>query len=920
MVIRFYALRPSSAWLSLVCIAAIVHVCVANLMAVDLGEAYIKVAVARPGKGLELVPNEQSKRKTPAVVGFTTDGERLFGDAAVAYAAKAPDRVVFNARKLLGKCATDDETPFPFCRPATVSIKGVGEFNGVHLVAMLLAMARRHSVEALGLPVKDVAVTVPSSFDAVRRAAVCDAAAVAGLNCLGVVNANTAAAVKYALDGKARALGTEQNGSADKKARSKKISKKDASAHIALFYDVGASGAAATVARFHTASSGAVSRVEVLSHAWDPTLGGDAMDELLVAQLADAFDEQRRGTPEFSEDPRFARDLPRVMARLRKEARRAREILSANTERLVAVASLHQDMDLRVVLTRAELEKAAAPMLSAAPKPALRALSLAGVPPLELAAVVPFGGTARMPKIQSLVLDALGRASMNKSINGDEAAVMGTAFFAASLSSTYRVRKLDVMDRFLRSVSVEVERDTPSGSVFSSGKRRAPQNIVLFDAATAHMPAKKTISFSRVADFELSLYFDADASGEGPFPQRTLYATIKIGDVAKVLDKLDKQGGSKKTASKPTPRVALTFHLDRSGSIRVGTAESSVDETIVVEREVVVKKKTKSTESTSASPAASADASTSTSAAPETEAKEEKKEEKKTRMEKREQTVVHRHALTVNYVAAPDSIRAAQMSVEQLAAAKKVLQKLEDADRERAERSDALNALEGYILSARSRFREAEEGDDLYEVSTEEQRSSLLAVLEEAEDWMFSEEAEKTSNLVAKLKQVSTLVGGVERRAEERAGRPAAIEQMRSGVKEVLARMDVIEKLHKERNSGHEKKFADFRALAVKSLKWLDDMVAAQEELAATAEPAFTRQDITDKVEQMARAAAKLAKLELPPAPSQPPVEPKGESATTNNITADSDDKADSGGADLDPNAANADLGAKLETGTKDEL
>ena len=849
-------------------------------MAVDLGTAYIKTAVARPGKGLELVLNDQAKRKTPAVVGFTEEGERLFGDAAVGYAAKKPSRVIFNARKLIGKCAEGDDKPAPYCKPATVSIDGVGEFTGVHVVAMLLTMARKHAEAHLGGPsIKDVAITVPSSFHIGQRIAICDAAQVAGLSCLGVVNTNTAVAIKYALDNKARPPNVDTE---TKKGRSKKA--KDADLHTALFYDVGASGASATIARFHSGLKGPVTKLEVLSHASDDSLGGAVLDEFLVGLLADAFDKERDGTPAFSEDPRKAREMPRVMARLRKEAAKAREVLSANTERLVSIGSVHQDMDLRATLTRAELETAAASLLSGAARPVLTAIQNAGLRADALHAVVPFGGTTRMPKIQSVVLDALSRPSMNKSINGDEAAVMGAVYYGASLSSTFRVRKMDVFDKFQRTISAEVGRDPSSGGLLSAAKPRSPQNVVIFDSNSMRMPAKKTISFNRKNDFEVKIFFDLDKTGSSPFSQRTVYTLVKVSGVAKVLDRLGKNPGSKKTSSTPTPRVSLTFHIDPSGNIRIGTAESAIDEVIVVEREVPIKtekkdnKDKKSKESPSASPS---DASKESPIAEteekkegdledkkEEEKKEAKKEEKKTRIEKREQSIVHRQSLTIEYVPVEGSIRDLSMSDKQLKEAKSVLKKLEEADNARLELADALNGLEGYILGARSTLRGVEEGDILYEVSTEEERSNIMKELDEAEDWMFSDEATNTAALRKKHEGLRKMMSVIETRATEHAERPKAVESLRNDLGMVSERMKMIEKLHIERKSGHEKAFETFQGVVAEAKKWLDDQVAGQEKRAPTEEPLLTMKMLDEKKEEIIREMTKLSKLELPPAPS----------------------------------------------------
>ena len=627
-------------------------------MAVDLGINYIKVAVARPGKGLELVVNEQAKRKTPAAVAFTEEAERLFGDAAVAYSTKSPNRAILNGRNILGIC-DQSSTSNPFCQRAKKSIPGLPDLTGEEIIAMQLSMARRQASAALsGAPIKDVAVTVPSWFDERQRLAVIDAASIIGLNCLGVVNANTAAALKYALDGKAKP--TEDVIAAEKAKDKKKRTPKTITQRI-MFYDLGAGSASASVAEIVSdVKTSSATSVRVLSHASDHQIGGRFLDEAVVSRLADAFDKQRSGdfTP--------AREIPRVMMRLRKEARRAKEVLSANTESFVSIGSLHDDLDLRATITRADLETDTADMLSLISGPPKQALDRAGLKAKDLDAVVPFGGASRMPRIQDEICKTLGIETLNKSINTDEAAVMGSVFYAASLSSTFRVKKLDFEDVFSRGVSAEIEKES-SGGLFSSGKgKKATQNVKIFPQGNAKMPSKKTLSLSRNDDVSLKVFLDLDKSGSVRFPEKTLFASIKVKGVAEVLKKLKDSSKAKNL----TPRVAITFHIDRSGLIRIGTADSSVDEKIEVEREVEIKeekpktddkkkadnksedmKETKpdtenSKDSETSSEKKEGETNKSESA---NDKKKDKKKKKKTKIEKSIQTIVHRQNFTVEF-------------------------------------------------------------------------------------------------------------------------------------------------------------------------------------------------------------------------------------------------------------------------------
>lgn len=833
-------------------------------MGVDLGLSYVKVSIARPGKGLELVTNEQAKRKTPAVVGFTEEGERLFGDAAVAYAGKAPSRVVLDGRNLIGQCAADPTDDSLRCPRKVIQVDGAGEFSGEHVMAMLLGMARRQASAALdGASVKDVVVSVPAWYDHHDRVSITDAARVIGLNCLAVVNANTAAAVKYALDGKGIAAGA----SGKSKKRTQTV----------MFYDLGAGSATASIAEIATDSKGVATSVKMLGHAWEHGVGGRAFDEIIINKMASDFDAQR------GSDATPAKDIPRVMMRLRKEAQRVREILSANTDTVVSVPSLWQDLDFRTTAKRDDFEAGAQDLFHRAVKPAKKVLSETGLKVEDLDAVVPFGGASRTPKVQELLCSELGISSLNKSINSDEAAVMGNAFFAASLSSTFRVRKMEIEDVYGRGISAEVERNEKSGGMFSSGKGKGdPQKVVVFKPTGAKLPSKKTLSFKRTDDFTVEIFVDKAEKASGRYPDRTLYARARIAGASKVLKKFKEA----KNAKGVVPNIALTIVMDRSGFVRIGNAESSADEVVEVEREVPIKedlkadkKDGKKSDKKSDKKKEEADEKDSSSGSgatkengPEEGVKEEKKDsdkKPKTRLEKSKQTLVHRQTLTVKYNDVPTSLHDVWMNKKELEQSKKVLKGLELADLDRQERADALNSLEGFILEVRSSVRSADEGEPLYEVTTEEERSKFVTQLDDAEDWMYTDDAKDTVNLKGKLSNLKTVHDDMKLRADEVIARPAAVQSLRQLIGTTEKTMSTLKALHEKGGSKDMGVFDELFALIGESSKWVDRMELEQKSLASTATPAFTSKDVQAKAKALSAKAVLATRLKLPEAPKE---------------------------------------------------
>lgn len=178
----------------------------------------------------------------------------------------------------------------------------------------------------------------------------------------------------------------------------------------AIFYNMGASGTQVSLFRFSADSAkGKVTpRVEVLAHVWNETLGGLAFDLRVADHLADAFQATLAKKVKAAPD---VRSVPRVMARLRSTATRAREVLSANKETPVYAESLHSDVDLKVMLSQDELQRLCADLYPGVTQllDALFAQPRLNVTKAQIDHFVLFGGAVRMPRVQSMLKEYMGR-------------------------------------------------------------------------------------------------------------------------------------------------------------------------------------------------------------------------------------------------------------------------------------------------------------------------------------------------------------------------------------------------------------------------------------------------------------------------------------------------------------------------------
>lgn len=182
---------------------------------IDLGTTYSCVSVWQNGK-VEVIPNAQGNRTTPSYVAFTAEGERLVGDSARNQAPMNPTNTIYDAKRFIGRKFSDKEVQedmklYPFKvvddghdRPQ-FEVK-VGEdtkrFYPEEISAMILGYLKEQAEAFLGHPVTQAVITVPAYFGDSQRQATKDAARIAKLDCLRVINEPTAAAVAYGLDNK----------------------------------------------------------------------------------------------------------------------------------------------------------------------------------------------------------------------------------------------------------------------------------------------------------------------------------------------------------------------------------------------------------------------------------------------------------------------------------------------------------------------------------------------------------------------------------------------------------------------------------------------------------------------------------------------------------------------------------------------
>ncbi|PWA22797.1 heat shock 70 kDa protein 4a [Gambusia affinis] len=446
-----------------------------SVVGFDLGFQSCYVAVARAG-GIETVANDYSDRCTPSFVSFGPRN-RSIGAAAKSQVVTNCKNTVQGFKRFHGRAFSDPvvqaaksnlvydlaQMPSGATGIKVLYMEEERVFSVEQITGMLLTKLKETAESALKKPVVDCVISVPSYYTDAERRSVMDAAQIAGLNCLRLMNENTAVSLAYGI-------------------YKQDLPAPEEKPRIVVFVDLGHSGYQVSVCAFNKG------KLKILATAFDSDLGGKDFDDILVNYFCEEF------AKKYKLD---VRSKPRALVRLYQECEKLKKLMSANSSDLpLNIECFMNDIDVSSKLNRGQFEEMCAGLLAKVEGPLRSVMEQIKLKKEDIYAVEIVGGATRIPSIKERICKFFGK-ELSTTLNADEAVARGCALQCAILSPAFKVREFSITDVVPYSISLK----------WNSAAEDGLSDCEVFPKNHA-APFSKVLTFYRKEPFMLEAYYN----------------------------------------------------------------------------------------------------------------------------------------------------------------------------------------------------------------------------------------------------------------------------------------------------------------------------------------------------------------------------------------------------------------------------
>ncbi|XP_031442963.1 heat shock 70 kDa protein 4b [Clupea harengus] len=779
-----------------------------SVVGFDVGYLNCYIAVARAG-GIETIANEYSDRCTPACVAFGPRNRSIGAAAKGQIVTPNSKNTVQGFKRFHGRAFSDpyvqgqksslvyDLAQMP---TGTTGIKVMymeeeKVFSIEQVTAMLLTKMKETAESALKKPVGDCVISIPSFYTDAERRSVVDAAQIAGLNCLRLMNETTAVSLAYGI-------------------YKQDLPNPEEKARTVVFVDLGHSAYQVSVCAFNKG------KLKVLATASDSQLGGKDFDEVLVNHFCVEFGKK------YKLD---VKSKPRALVRLYQECEKLKKLMSANSSDLpLNIECFMNDIDVSGKLNRGHFEEMCADLLTKVEAPLQSVLDQANLKNEDIYAVEIVGGASRIPAVKERISKFFGK-ELSTTLNADEAVARGCALQCAILSPAFKVREFSITDVVPFPISLK----------WNSAAEEGMSDCEVFPKNHA-APFSKVLTFYRKEPFSLEAYYNCPK--DLPFPDPTIGQYV----IQKVVPQAT--GESSKVKVKVRMNVHGIFSVSSASLVELQKSEEGeepMDTEQTSEKEEESKMQTDPEDTKAQGDSQTENEEKKADAEEmETTTAEEGKQEKKADQPpqaKKPKVKTKIHELPI------ENSPQWQLAIDMLNLFVENEGKMIMQDKLEKERNDAKNTVEEYVYDMRDKMH------GLYEkFIVESDRDTFSVKLEDTENWLYEEGEDQPKQVyIDKLADLKKLGQPVQDRYMESELRPRAFEELGKQIQQYMKIIEAFKTKEEQYDHLDEAEVEKADKFLGEAMIWMNSKMNQQSKQSLSVDPAVKVTDIQSKTKEL---------------------------------------------------------------------